>query len=376
LSLNKLHIVSMDVPWPADYGGVIDVYYKVKSLFEAGCEVYLHCYEYGRAHAAELKKYCKEVYYYTRPAGFRNISFTRPYIVYSRRNNDLVKNLAATEAPILFEGIHTTLCIGDPAIKGRFKAIRTHNIEHEYYAQLAESKSAGLLRTYYRREVGLLRKYEQSLYDADAFLAISLTDSDWFRNQYPQKNNLFIPPFHPFDKIDSVPGTGDYCLYHGNLSHPENLDAALFLLSDVVPHTKARFVMAGMKPPQELAEACAKAGCKLVADPDKKTMDELISAAHVNVLPTFQRSGMKLKLVTALYGGRHVLVNEPMLHGTGLNNACEIADNAARFIDKINELMARPFTETDRDNRAKLLQPYDKAANAKTLINTMSAERG
>ncbi len=368
---NKLHIVSMDIPWPADYGGVIDVFYKVKSLHEAGCEVYLHCYEYGRAHAAELKKYCKEVYYYTRPSSIKNISLIRPYIVYSRRNADLVKNLAAIDAPILFEGIHTTLCIGDAVIKDRHKAIRTHNIEHEYYAQLAESKAAGLLRTYYRREVGLLRKYEHNLHDADAFLAISLTDSEWFQRQYPGKDNLFLPPFHPFDKVDSILGTGDHCLYHGNLSHPENLDAAFFLLNEVIPYTKVKFIFAGMKPPQELADACTKTGSTLVADPDKATMDNLLRTAHINILPTFQRSGMKLKLVTALYGGRHVLVNEPMLHGTGLNDACHIAASAPQFISRIDELMQMPFTENDRNNRVKHLQPYDKKANASALLKAM-----
>ena len=27
-----LHIVSFNVPWPADYGGVIDVYYRIKAV--------------------------------------------------------------------------------------------------------------------------------------------------------------------------------------------------------------------------------------------------------------------------------------------------------------------------------------------------------
>lgn len=35
----KLHVVSFQVPFPPDYGGLIDVYYKLKALKEAGCSV-------------------------------------------------------------------------------------------------------------------------------------------------------------------------------------------------------------------------------------------------------------------------------------------------------------------------------------------------
>ena len=31
-----LHIISFDIPWPPNYGGVIDVFYKIKTLSEAG----------------------------------------------------------------------------------------------------------------------------------------------------------------------------------------------------------------------------------------------------------------------------------------------------------------------------------------------------
>ena len=43
----EIHIVCFDVPHPPDYGGVIDIYYKVKSLHELGIKVHLHCYQYG-----------------------------------------------------------------------------------------------------------------------------------------------------------------------------------------------------------------------------------------------------------------------------------------------------------------------------------------
>jgi hypothetical protein len=55
-SQKKLHIVSFDVPFPANYGGVIDVFYKIKYLHEQGVEIYLHCFDYGRGQKEILKK--------------------------------------------------------------------------------------------------------------------------------------------------------------------------------------------------------------------------------------------------------------------------------------------------------------------------------
>ncbi len=37
-----LHIIAFDIPFPPDYGGVIDVYYKIKTLSEAGVRIHLH----------------------------------------------------------------------------------------------------------------------------------------------------------------------------------------------------------------------------------------------------------------------------------------------------------------------------------------------
>jgi hypothetical protein len=50
-----LHIISFDVPYPANYGGVIDVFYKLKNLHKAGVKIILHCFEYGRGEQKELR---------------------------------------------------------------------------------------------------------------------------------------------------------------------------------------------------------------------------------------------------------------------------------------------------------------------------------
>jgi len=370
LQAPKIHIVSFDVPYPADYGGAIDVFCKIKSLSEAGVEIYLHCFQYGRENSPELEALCKQVWYYPRITGIKGISLRLPYIVYSRRGSVLLQRLTDIDAPILFEGIHTTLYLSHPALKKRYKAIRAHNIEHDYYAQLAMKEQNVLKKQYYQTEATFLKRYECKLNEAQAIFSLSATDDDYFARLYPTKDHAFIAPFHPYNDIVSQTGKGSYCLYHGNLSHPENIEAVLYLLHEVISKTNAPFIIAGRNPAPAIIAACKQVtNCTLISDPNASEMERLVKDAHINVLPTFQASGMKLKLLYALFSGRHVIVNSPMLQGTGLDACCTIANNATEMCNKIDELMSIPFTTEHISSRTAILnEQYNNRKNAERLL--------
>ncbi|WP_162127636.1 glycosyltransferase family protein [Flavobacterium phycosphaerae] len=60
-----LHIISFDNPYPPDYGGVIDVFYKLKSLHALGYAIHLHCfYDKRNAVSEELKAITETVHLY------------------------------------------------------------------------------------------------------------------------------------------------------------------------------------------------------------------------------------------------------------------------------------------------------------------------
>ncbi|MDD3107200.1 MAG: hypothetical protein PHP65_05330 [Bacilli bacterium] len=85
-----LHIIALNIPYPANYGGVIDIFYKVKDLYNNGVKIILHCFDYGRGEQPELEKYCEKVYYYKRNTSFINSLQSTPYIVQSRKNKQLL----------------------------------------------------------------------------------------------------------------------------------------------------------------------------------------------------------------------------------------------------------------------------------------------
>jgi len=366
----KLHIISSDVPFPPDYGGMVDVFYKIKCLKEAGVQLYLHCFEYGRGRPPELKDLCEQVFYYKRKTGLRGISINKPYMMASRSSNDLLDNLVAIDAPILYEGIHTIYYLDHPALSGRFKIIRNQNVEQDYYQRLADREAPGFAKLYYQIESRLLRKKESQLHSADAFFTVAEHDHVFFEEMYPDKIHEYIPSFHPYNTVKIQAGTGKYILYHGNLAHPENVEAALFLLKEVAPKLNFPFIFAGKDPDEKLRKYCDNLPhCSLIENPDMTTMEQLIAGAQVNVLPTFQPTGLKLKLLHALFIGRHAVVNNDMVKGTGLASACRIAKNAEDVIKQIKTAMQQPFEQTDIVQRSRILsQRYDNIANAQRII--------
>ena len=126
-----MNIVSFNVPYPPVFGGAIDVFYKLKSLSEEGVRIYLHTFEYGRGRPSELEKYCEKVFYYKRDRSFYKGLQLTPYIVASRKNKELIKNLNLSQAPVLFEGIHTTGPLRSKALKSEGNLLYyTHQCPH------------------------------------------------------------------------------------------------------------------------------------------------------------------------------------------------------------------------------------------------------
>ena len=130
-----LHVVVFNVPWPPNYGGVIDSWYRLRELAAMGLRMQIHCFDYGRGRSAQLEQ-LGVVHYYPRRAPWSGFLSLEPYIVSSRASIDLLNHLLADEAPILFDGLHTCHFLADPQLVSRRKIVRMHNVEWAYYGGL------------------------------------------------------------------------------------------------------------------------------------------------------------------------------------------------------------------------------------------------
>ena len=70
-----------------------------------------------------------------------------------------------------------------------------------------------------------------------------------------------------------------------------------------------------------------------------------------------------------MFNGRHCLVNEAGIEGTGLEGLCHVAGSAADFKKKIAGLFQQEFTEAQLLQRKESLEHlYNNEKNARQLI--------
>lgn len=371
MSDRHLHIISFDIPFPPNYGGVIDVFYKITTLHKLGVKIHLHCFEYpGRERSEELNQYCEEVFYYPRITGLRSAFTFRPYIVSSRKSEEMMANLLRDDHPILFEGLHSCYYIDDQRLKNRVKIYRESNIEHRYYFNLFKVDANLKNKMYFFAASAKLRLYQKVLNNADLMLAVSQYDAAYLQKHFPGCAVHHLPSFHANNSVSIPPGTGDYVLYHGNLEVSENEYAATYLVTKVLNDLDIPFIIAGMNPRPKFRKLLEKrSNIMLVANPSEEKMIELVRNAHIHILVTFQATGLKLKLLNTLYNGRFCLVNDAMLKGTSLDELCEIGNSADQLKTKLQELFKKEFTLEEAIERQEILRKkYDNQVNGEKLI--------
>ena len=128
--------------------------------------------------------------------------------------------------------------------------------------------------------------------------------------------------------------------------------------------------LAGKNPSERLIEKAKRYDhIKIIPNPDEATMTDLIQNAQINVLLSFQRAGMKLKLLNALYRGRHCVVNKHMINNTGLESLCYIKNTSKDIRVTVESLMNVQFSPRQISERRVILEKlFSNKENASKII--------
>lgn len=366
-------MICLSIPWPPDYGGAIDMWYKIKAFRQADISVILHCYEYDRPQSPVLEEYCEKVYYYPRKRRVRDLFSLVPFIVKSRENKRLVKNLLQDHCPILIEGIHSIWLAQHPLLKKRDIWLRLHNVESDYYKNLARLETKWSKKLFFFIESLKLKHYEKKPYNVSGVFCISENDYSFFKTIY--KNCHLIPPFHGQNKVQLNQGKGKFLLYHGNLALAENQRNALFL-ADLSSRFPLPLIIAGKAAPASFVNKLKIFNdVRLQTDLPQEEMDNLLREASIILLPAVQTTGFRLKLLSSLYKGRHIVADPRMVEDTGLAPLVHLAQTKDEWIEIINHLSFHSLNSKDINKRQKLLKPFSDENNAQKMIRLIFSEQ-
>lgn len=368
----KLHLISFDLPHPPDYGGVIDVYNKIRVLNKLGCKVILHAFHKNSPvpeSIAHLKDICQEIYLYQRDTSLKNLIGNIPYIVKSRSDFRLPDNLRKDDAPILFEGLHSCYFLKHPALRDRKKIVRMHNIEWKYYRALADGEKNIFKKLFFKYEAAKLAAYETTVQLADHIVSISPKDKDYLDKILPDSEISFLPPFHFTDDYVFKSPRGNYVLFQGDLSIADTEDVLVKMIDRVFSAIDIPVIIAGKNPRKKLLNATiSRKNIQLIPNPGGVEMRQLVENAHIILVYSGINAGMKLKLINGLFLGRFIIGDDNSIKGTGTEKICRIENNYDDLVNFIQHHWEMDFNEEMNEKRSiHLNENFSNIANGKKL---------
>jgi hypothetical protein len=362
----SIHLVSFDIPYPPNYGGIIDIFFKIKELHKLGIQIYLHTYLFNdKTREPELEKYCEKIFYYKRKNAFLSLFSKLPFRVQSRSCNKLIENLKNLQFPVIFEGLHTAYPLTKHPFKNTY--VRAHNIEHDYFLGLSKSEKNIFKKVFFLLESIKLKRFENILEKATGIFSISPFEQAYFTKKYGAKT-FYIPVFHAAKNVTQTIEKVNFILYHGDLRIADNVRAALFLI-DIYKNTQYQFVVASSyKNKSVLKQINMYYNIKFKDIPTQESLDQLFKKAQINTLFTFQKTGIKLKLLNTLHQGKHIISNTQMIEDTGLEALCELANTKKEILEKTSKLLEQTFSETQVIARKEKLLDFNTQENAKKIV--------
>lgn len=367
---NAIQMVTFAAPYPANYGGVIDVYYKIKALHDMGVQVHLHAFVYGEhLPSRELERLCASVHYYHRAQSHKYLKGW-PYVVSTRYNKQLIQKVKELRYPVILEGLHSCFLVEHLVLSQIPFVVRMHNVEWKYYRYLAELELSYVKKKYFLEEARRLKNFEKII-SQQKLISISEKDTHYFEDTYPGAKVLEISAFHAFQKPIIQEGMGEYALFNGNLSINENEQAALWLIEKVFSSLEYPLIIAGKQPSAKLVQAVRNfPHIRLEINPSDEKMNELMQNAHMHLLPNRQPTGIKLKWVNALFTARYIITHPDIISASQNNMGIYVANDASEYKKLIQKLSMKSFSMAAIQNREEyILKDFENMTNVKKLMN-------
>lgn len=370
--MKELHIISFNYPHPPSYGGLIDVYYKIKALSELGIRIHLHCFvdHIPVKIDAEMKAITENVFFYKKKKNPFLYFCSTPFAAAIRNSRVLLQNLEAMKAPILFEGLQTTSILNQLKSKEHKLYLRLHNNEAEYYKGLSSSEKNLFKKLIYRIEALKYKGYQEKRLK-EFQCVFCLSEKEYHETENLSHNAKLIHIFHGNQSVKTLSAKGDYFLFHGDLSISDNkraLDEAIDLFKGL---PRYRLVVASDRATEDIRRKIEGIeNISLVPIETTDNLHQLLGNAHANILLSYQKSGTKVKLFNALYNSRFVIINENITDDESLINVCLIGTNRQEIRQHIINVAEKDY-DGNESRKFVLEKDYSDSVKAEEMMETI-----
>jgi sugar transferase (PEP-CTERM/EpsH1 system associated) len=225
-----------------------------------------------------------------------------------------------------------------------------HNIEYEVFRRMQAGERSLARRAFYRREHTRFRPFEQQLWRrVDGCVVTSVREQEIVRTHAPATpcavvaNGVDIDYFRPSAEVVEP----DTLVFNGVLDYRPNLDAALFLVDEVLPRVRAvvptaRLTIVGRGAACDLAHLRKHPGVRVTGEvPDVRPY---LAGSCAVVVPIRLGGGTRLKVVEGLAMGRPMVTTTLGCEGIDVHDGEHllIRDDADAFAAAAATLLADP----------------------------------
>jgi len=321
--------LSSRLPQPLDDGGRIATWNLSRCLHHNGYDLDLVCYARSdgsvEEHRGELSKAFASVAAVAKdverqhPLDLAHAIITgSSYFVrkfHTRAYAKLVRERLAErryEVTLIdgaFMGVYLPLVRAAGAAAGKV-VLRAHNVEYEILDRLAEGEPRALYRHLLRREAAHFRRFELGLMDqADEVRTITARDAETLAAAGVTHRVTVLNPFIDVDNYRRDPALAiePHSIVHiGNMAWMPNRNGIQWFLREVWPQIRrqypdCRFYVVGKNPAPGLQRL---AGENVVVTGYVDDEKPYLQRAHLLIVPLFEGSGVRIKILTAMAMGK------------------------------------------------------------------------
>ncbi len=251
-----------------------------------------------------------------------------------------------------------------------FYGVDVHHLRMRRQAALQRDPSLS-------READEMERLERRLWGVfDVMLYPSEVEAALVRRSLPGATAHGIVPFS-FDRFHArtAPPPEPAILFVAGFAHPPNVDAAIWLVREILPLVRAAvpqatLVLAGSHP-TDAVRALGGDGVVVTGSLDQDALDAQYRAARVGIVPLRVGAGVKGKVVEAMQQGLPLVTTTIGAEGLpGLEQAARVADTAPALADAVVFLLRddRAWSACSAVQRAYASRHFSRAVLAASLF--------
>jgi polysaccharide biosynthesis protein PslH len=365
-------VVCNKFPFPPRDGGSLASYNMVRGLAETGNKVDLLAMNTSK-HFIEISDLIidipvtkiKDVYIdnsinylkFVINFFFSSLPYNAERFISNEFSKELVRMLSETKYDIVqIEGLYLAPYLKIIRDHSMAKiAYRAHNVEHLIWEKHCLREKNKIKRWYLRELYLRIRRFELEFINLyDLLVTITNNDLEFLDSMGNIKPSIVIPfGISSTDfKNHGDEDHGDFCImYIGALDWRPNIEALDWFIGQVWPlvkekHPELRFRVAGRNANERYANYLTGLGIDYLGEVESSA--DFLSGNGIVVVPLFSGSGIRVRIIEAMYSGRPVIATTtaaagiPVEHGQNILLADEPGD-FARHIDKL--ISDREFAE-------------------------------